>query len=56
MAGPSRGHDVCSDDPWVNGAVTQPTRALAYHPFAVEQQAVADLVRDALAEPEQAPA
>ena len=40
----SRGHDVCSDEPWVNGAETDPARALALHPFAEEQQAVADAV------------
>ncbi len=42
----SRGHDLCSDDPWVNGARTEPTRALAFHPFAAEQRAVADAVVD----------
>jgi lysophospholipase L1-like esterase len=41
---PSRGHDICSDDPWINGRVTSADRALAYHPLAAEQQAVADLV------------
>ncbi|MCW2759884.1 MAG: hydrolase family protein [Marmoricola sp.] len=40
----SKGHDVCSDDPWVNGSVNDQKRAAAYHPFAEEQQAVADLV------------
>ena len=40
----SQGHDICSDDPWVNGAVTDQKRAAAYHPFAAEQVAVADLV------------
>ncbi len=44
----SRGHDVCSTDPWVNGAVSDRQRAAAYHPFAEEQAAVAELVlRDA---------
>lgn len=37
----SRGHDLCSDDPWVNGPRTDPGAALAFHPFAAEQQAVA---------------
>jgi len=41
---PSRGHDICSADPWINGRVTSADRALAYHPLAVEQQAVADLI------------
>ncbi len=38
----SDGHDVCSEEPWVNGRVTDGGRALAFHPLAVEQQAVAD--------------
>ena len=37
----SQGHEICSADPWVNGKVTDQSRALAYHPFAVEQRAVA---------------
>jgi lysophospholipase L1-like esterase len=41
---PSAGHDICSPDPWINGRVTSADRALAYHPLAVEQEAVADLV------------
>ena len=40
----SAGHEICSDDPWVNGRRTDRSRALAYHPFAEEQRAVADLV------------
>ncbi|WP_165821222.1 SGNH/GDSL hydrolase family protein [Nocardioides gansuensis] len=40
----SRGHDVCSADPWVNGVTNDPGRATPYHPFAAEQRAVADLV------------
>ena len=40
----SRGHDICAAHPWINGQVTDPNRALAYHPFAVEQAAVARLV------------
>jgi lysophospholipase L1-like esterase len=45
---PSEGHDICGDEPWINGRVTSAQRALAYHPLAVEQRAVADLVLDAL--------
>ena len=30
----SRGHEVCSDEPWVNGRETDQARALAFHPFA----------------------
>ncbi len=40
----SQGHDVCSDDPWFNGSVNDQKRAAAYHPYAEEQAAVADLV------------
>ena len=42
----SAGHDICAADPWVNGHRAEPGTALAYHPLAVEQQAVADLVLD----------
>ncbi|MCB0908973.1 MAG: SGNH/GDSL hydrolase family protein [Nocardioidaceae bacterium] len=45
----SRGHDICSADPWVNGQYTDPSRAQSFHPFAVEQQAVAGLVLRQLA-------
>ena len=38
----SRGHEICSADPWVNGRVTDQQRAAAYHPFAEGQHAVAD--------------
>jgi lysophospholipase L1-like esterase len=48
MYAASEGHDICSADPWVNGRTTDPAAALAYHPFAAEQQAVADLVVQAL--------
>ena len=40
------GHDICADDPWINGRVTSVGRALAYHPLAVEQEHVAQLVLD----------
>lgn len=40
----SKGHDICSPDPWINGSLTDQKRAAAYHPFAVEQAAVAELV------------
>lgn len=43
----SAGHDICSADPWVNG-LTGPGAA-PFHPFAVEQEAVARLVTTALA-------
>lgn len=40
----SRGHDICSDEPWVNGRRTDRSAALAYHPFAAGMEAVADQV------------
>jgi lysophospholipase L1-like esterase len=47
----STGHDICAgQDAWVNGLNTDATRALAFHPFAEEQQAVADLIMDELDE------
>lgn len=42
----SSGHEICSDDPWVNGRVTDETRALAFHPFAEGQRAVAGALAD----------
>ena len=40
------GHDICADDPWINGRVTSAMTALAYHPLAVEQEQVAQQVLD----------
>jgi lysophospholipase L1-like esterase len=37
----SAGHDVCSGDPWVNGAIPRPGAGAALHPDAAEQEAVA---------------
>jgi len=37
----SEGHDVCSDDPWIAGKETVEGQALAFHPFAAHQEAVA---------------
>lgn len=45
----SRGHEICSADPWVNGRRTDEQEALAYHPFAAGQAAVADRVLELLA-------
>jgi lysophospholipase L1-like esterase len=45
----SRGHDMCAgEEAWVNGINTDLERAIAFHPFAAEQQAVAQLVLDSL--------
>jgi hypothetical protein len=41
---PSRGHDICSAKPWVNGAAVADDGTIPFHPFGVEQQAVARLV------------
>jgi lysophospholipase L1-like esterase len=50
VMGASAGHDICAgEDAWVNGAEPVPGVAVTFHPFAREQQAVADLVVDALA-------
>lgn len=40
----SKGHDICSEDPWVNGMVTSERTALAYHPLQAEQEALAALI------------
>jgi hypothetical protein len=48
MYAASRGHDICSADPWVNGRVTDRQRALAYHPFAAGMRADAERVLAAL--------
>ncbi len=48
MHAASKGHDVCSDEPWVNGARTKEGEALAFHPFAEGMEAVAEQVLDAL--------
>jgi lysophospholipase L1-like esterase len=44
----SAGHEICSDEPWVNGRRTDSARALAFHPFAEGQEAVADEVLELL--------
>jgi lysophospholipase L1-like esterase len=40
----SAGHDICADDPWINGRITSADTALAYHPLAAEQRAAAEAV------------
>lgn len=44
LEGPSEGHDICSDVPWINGASVAEDGTAPLHPFAREQQAVAALV------------
>lgn len=46
----SRGHEVCSSDPWVNGVRTDEQAALALHPFAAGQEAAASEVLEVLEE------
>lgn len=46
-ATPSRGHDICADDPWIAGsAPAKGRRGLAWHPYAEEQVMIADLLAD----------
>jgi lysophospholipase L1-like esterase len=51
MYAASEGHDVCSDDPWVNGQQTQAGLALAFHPLAAGMRAVATELEALLATP-----
>jgi lysophospholipase L1-like esterase len=44
----TRGHDICSAAPWIQGRDDQLGVALAYHPRADEQRAVADLLLERL--------
>ncbi|GAB2866126.1 SGNH/GDSL hydrolase family protein [Nocardioides pacificus] len=44
----SEDRDICADEPWIAGAQTDPARALAFHPYAEHQRAVADLILDQL--------
>ena len=47
VAAASEGHDICSDDPWINGdRDDKKTGAAAYHPTPAEQAAVADVILD----------
>ena len=45
------GHDICADDPWINGRYTDAKRALAFHPFEAEQKKAAELVLATLDRP-----
>jgi lysophospholipase L1-like esterase len=46
----SAGHDICSPDPYVNGAVTDRRAAAAFHPFRRGMQAVARDLEQLLAD------
>ncbi|MBD8871121.1 SGNH/GDSL hydrolase family protein [Nocardioides donggukensis] len=43
----SAGHDICGDEPWVNGQVPA-TDAQLYHPFPVHQETVARMIVEEL--------
>ncbi len=45
---PSTGHDICSDDPWVNDATDGPQGSYNFHPLPAHQRAVADLIEEIL--------
>jgi len=45
------GHDMCSPEAWIAGAVPARPGATAFHPYPEEQRAVADLVVEHLADP-----
>lgn len=45
---PSQGHDICSDDPWVNDATDGPEGSYNFHPMPAHQRAVADLILEML--------
>ncbi|WP_030484748.1 SGNH/GDSL hydrolase family protein [Nocardioides aequoreus] len=47
----SRGHDICSDTPWVQGRTGQGRRAAGMHPLPAGQRALARLISDTLREP-----
>jgi hypothetical protein len=41
---PSKGHDICSADPWVNDVTDGPRGSYNFHPMPAHQRAVAELV------------
>lgn len=51
MYAASKGHAVCSKDPWVNGRTMDQQRAAAFHPFAEGEEAISDQILTTLAEP-----
>lgn len=44
VAAASDGHDICSDEPWINGQHETEGMGAAFHPTPAEQQAVARLI------------
>ncbi len=47
----SRGHDICSEEPWVQGRTGQGRRAAGMHPLPAGQRALARLISDTLRAP-----
>ncbi len=45
---PSEGHDICSDDPWINDVTDGPEGSYNFHPMPAHQRAVADLILEIL--------
>ena len=45
---PSKGHDVCSEDPWVNDVTDGPQGSYNFHPMPAHQKAVAELIEEML--------
>ncbi|MDN5744075.1 MAG: SGNH/GDSL hydrolase family protein [Nocardioidaceae bacterium] len=51
LRGPSKGHDICAEDPWLAGIIPAKGRPAApFHPYAEEQEAVASLLAGLLAD------
>lgn len=46
--GPTRGHDMCSADPWIAGLRATRGPSVPWHPYAAEQRAAAEAVESAL--------
>ncbi|MEU4418730.1 GDSL-type esterase/lipase family protein, partial [Nocardia salmonicida] len=40
----TRGHDICAEDPWIQDKENDRRKAMAFHPFAKEQEVVAGLI------------
>ena len=40
----SEGHDICSDDPWINGYLPDPGKAIGLHPLPAYMKVVADKI------------
>ncbi len=45
---PSEGHDICSDQPWINDVTDGPQGAHDFHPMPALQRAVTDLILEML--------